>query len=72
MSIAKLIADVEREHEILVRPFRMVSETDAPIRIEVGLEDRLYIEFGYNKCVSVSLFIYTDCYLPNFYFTDLA
>ncbi|KAH9038662.1 vacuolar protein sorting-associated protein 26-domain-containing protein [Lactarius deliciosus] len=43
------MADVVKERDIWVHSFRMPPDSNSSIRMEVGIEDYLYIEFGYNK-----------------------
>ena len=54
VTIARRIAEVVKDRDIWVHSFRMPPETNASIRMEVGIEDCLHIEFEYNKSKYVS------------------
>lgn len=43
------MADVAKERDIWVHSFRLPADTNATIKMEVGIEDCLHIEFEYNK-----------------------
>jgi len=49
MTIARRLADVTKEKEIWVHSFRMPPDVNNSIKMEVGIEDCLHIEFEYNK-----------------------
>jgi vacuolar protein sorting-associated protein 26 len=51
------MADVVKECDIWVHSFRMPPDSNNSIKMEVGIEDCLHIEFEYNKskCASVPL-----------------
>lgn len=43
------MADVTKEKDIWVHSFRMPPDSNNSIKMEVGIEDCLHIEFEYNK-----------------------
>lgn len=43
------MADVVKEKDIWVHSFRMPPDSNNSIKMEVGIEDCLHIEFEYNK-----------------------
>jgi vacuolar protein sorting-associated protein 26 len=43
------MADVVKERDIWVHSFRMPPDSNNSIKMEVGIEDCLHIEFEYNK-----------------------
>lgn len=47
--VTKKINEVVREKELWVYSYRMPPETNAPIKMDVGIEDCLHIEFEYSK-----------------------
>lgn len=47
--ISRRMADVSKEREIWVHSFRMPPDSNNSIKMEVGIEDCLHIEFEYNK-----------------------
>jgi vacuolar protein sorting-associated protein 26 len=47
--ISRRIADVSKDREIWVHSFRMPPDSNNSIKMEVGIEDCLHIEFEYNK-----------------------
>ena len=49
VTIARRLADVVKEKDIWVHSFRMPPEINNSIKMEVGIEDCLHIEFEYNK-----------------------
>ena len=67
MTISRRIADVTKEKDLWVHSYRMPPDSNNSIKMEVGIEDCLHIEFEYNKanCVSLTpsfqtgLFFYT-------------
>ena len=56
MTISRRIADVTKEKDLWVHSYRMPPDSNNSIKMEVGIEDCLHIEFEYNKskCVSLS------------------
>ncbi|KAG8999371.1 Vacuolar protein sorting-associated protein 26B [Tulasnella sp. JGI-2019a] len=48
-TIARRLADVVKEKDIWVHSFRMPPDSNNAIKMEVGIEDCLHIEFEYNK-----------------------
>ncbi|KAG5633712.1 Vacuolar protein sorting-associated protein 26B-like protein [Sphagnurus paluster] len=49
VSISRRMADVTKERDIWVHSFRMPPDSNNSIKMEVGIEDCLHIEFEYNK-----------------------
>jgi len=49
VKISRRLADVVKERDIWVHSFRMPPDSNNSIRMEVGIEDSLHIEFEYNK-----------------------
>ncbi|KAF8324024.1 vacuolar protein sorting-associated protein 26 [Clavulina sp. PMI_390] len=49
VSISRRLADVVQERELWVHSFRMPPDSNNSIKMEVGIEDCLHIEFEYNK-----------------------
>lgn len=43
------MADVTKERDIWVHSYRMPPDSNNSIKMEVGIEDCLHIEFEYNK-----------------------
>lgn len=43
------MADVAKERDIWVHSYRMPPDSNNSIKMEVGIEDCLHIEFEYNK-----------------------
>lgn len=48
------MADVTKEKELWVHSYRMPPDSNNAIKMEVGIEDCLHIEFEYNKSKQVS------------------
>lgn len=49
VTIVRRISDVVREIDIAVHTLSSYPEMNCPIKMEVGIEDCLHIEFEYNK-----------------------
>ncbi|KAG8818044.1 Vacuolar protein sorting-associated protein 26B-A [Serendipita sp. 399] len=49
VTISRRLADVVKEKDLWVHSYRMPPETNNSIKMEVGIEDCLHIEFEYNK-----------------------
>nr|WGL47550.1 vacuolar protein sorting protein 26 [Flammulina filiformis] len=49
VSISRRMADVAKERDIYVHSYRMPPDINNSIKMEVGIEDCLHIEFEYNK-----------------------
>lgn len=49
VTIVRRISDVVREIDIAVHTLCSYPEMNCPIKMEVGIEDCLHIEFEYNK-----------------------
>jgi len=43
------MADVSKEKDLWVHSYRMPPDSNNSIKMEVGIEDCLHIEFEYNK-----------------------
>ena len=49
VTISRRLADVVKEKELWVHSFRMPPDVNNSIKMEVGIEDCLHIEFEYSK-----------------------
>lgn len=49
VTISKRLADVTKEKDLWVHSYRMPPDINNSIKMEVGIEDCLHIEFEYNK-----------------------
>jgi vacuolar protein sorting-associated protein 26 len=49
VTISRRLADIVREVELIVHTLSSYPEVNSPIKMEVGIEDCLHIEFEYNK-----------------------
>ncbi|CAO3686356.1 unnamed protein product [Rhizopus microsporus] len=49
VTVSRRLADIVRERDIWVNSYRMPTEVNNSIKMEVGIEDCLHIEFEYNK-----------------------
>ena len=49
VTVSRRMADVIREKDIWVYSYRIPPETNASIKMDVGIEDCLHIEFEYSK-----------------------
>jgi vacuolar protein sorting-associated protein 26 len=49
VSISRRMADVAKEKDLWVHSFRMPPDSNNSVKMEVGIEDCLHIEFEYNK-----------------------
>lgn len=49
VTIARRLSDIIKEMEIVVHTLSQYPEVNSPIKMEVGIEDCLHIEFEYNK-----------------------
>lgn len=49
MSVARRISDMTKELDLLVHTLATYPEMNNPIKMEVGIEECLHIEFEYNK-----------------------
>lgn len=49
VTISRRLADIIREVELIVHTLSSYPEVNSPIKMEVGIEDCLHIEFEYNK-----------------------
>jgi vacuolar protein sorting-associated protein 26 len=49
VTVSRRMQDVVREKDIWVYSYRMAPETNASIKMDVGIEDCLHIEFEYSK-----------------------
>lgn len=56
--MARRLAEVVKERELWVHSYRMPPDSNNSIKMEVGIEDCLHIEFEYNKskCVAIMFF----------------
>lgn len=63
VSISRRIADVTKEKDVWVHSYRMPPDSNNSIKMEVGIEDCLHIEFEYNKSKWGNTTIWSACYL---------
>ena len=49
VTISRRIAEVVKEKDLWVHSYRMPPDSNNSIKMEVGIEDCLHIEFEYNK-----------------------
>ena len=49
VTVSRRMADVVREKDISVYSYRIPPETNSSIKMDVGIEDCLHIEFEYSK-----------------------
>ena len=49
VTIVRRIAEVVKERDLWVHSYRMPPDSNNSIKMEVGIEDCLHIEFEYNK-----------------------
>ena len=49
VTVSRRMADVIREKDLWVYSYRMPPETNSVIKMDVGIEDCLHIEFEYSK-----------------------
>lgn len=49
VTIVRRLSDIVREVDIAVHTLSSYPDTNSPIKMEVGIEDCLHIEFEYNK-----------------------
>ena len=49
VTVSRRMADVVKEKELWVHSYRMPPDIVNSIKMEVGIEDCLHIEFEYNK-----------------------
>ncbi|KAJ5899142.1 Vacuolar protein sorting-associated protein 26 [Penicillium taxi] len=49
VTVSRRMADVIREKDLWVYSYRMPPATNSPIKMDVGIEDCLHIEFEYSK-----------------------
>ena len=63
VTISRRLADVVKEKDIWVHSFRMPPDINNSIKMEVGIEDCLHIEFEYNK----SKYVFHSAPLSIFY-----
>jgi vacuolar protein sorting-associated protein 26 len=49
VTIKRRLTDIVKEHDILVHSLSTYPDTDVNLKMEVGIEDCLHIEFEYNR-----------------------
>lgn len=50
VTIVRRLSDIVKEIDIAVHTLCSYPDMNSPIKMEVGIEDCLHIEFEYNKC----------------------
>jgi len=58
VTMVRRLSDLIKEQEILVHALSHYPEMNNSIKMEVGIEDCLHIEFEYNKSKSVDRVVY--------------
>jgi hypothetical protein len=72
VTISRRLADVTKEKDLWVHSYRMPPEINNSIKMEVGIEDCLHIEFEYNKSKYVlTLMITAIVYFTTYYSATL-
>lgn len=78
------ISDVARERELAVHTLSSYPDINNSLKMEVGIEDSLHIEFEYNKskyalpdlpmyCVCIYMYVYQQlCSLPVIHYIAVA
>ena len=56
VTVSRRMADIVKEKELWVHSYRMPPDITNSIKMEVGIEDCLHIEFEYNKAKCVAFF----------------
>lgn len=54
VTVARRMSDMVKEKDLWVYSYKVPPDTNNPIKMEVGIEDCLHIEFEYNKNKSVT------------------
>lgn len=49
VTVSRRMADLVEERDIWVHSFKVPTEVSTSVKMEVGIEDCLHIEFEYNK-----------------------
>lgn len=57
VTIGRRLSDIVKEVDIAVHTLCSYPEMNSPIKMEVGIEDCLHIEFEYNKSKWVSVWV---------------
>lgn len=57
MTIVRRLSDIVKEVDLAVHTLSSYPDMNNSIKMEVGIEDCLHIEFEYNKCKYVLLLI---------------
>ena len=57
VTISRRIAEVVKEKDLWVHSYRMPPDSNNSIKMEVGIEDCLHIEFEYNKSKYVNIVV---------------
>jgi vacuolar protein sorting-associated protein 26 len=71
VTISRRLSDLTKERDVWVYSYRIPPEVNASIKMEVGIEDCLHIEFEYNKSKCVfSLYLFVLDILSFFLFTS--
>lgn len=55
VTVIRRIYDIVKEMDIIVHTLSSYPDMNNSIKMEVGIEDCLHIEFEYNKCKYVNL-----------------
>ena len=57
VTVVKRLSDLVKEQDIIVHTLSQYPELNNSIKMEVGIEDCLHIEFEYNKSKWAPLFV---------------
>ena len=66
VTVVKRLSDIVKEQDIIVQTLSQYPDLNSSIKMEVGIEDCLHIEFEYNKSKYIVLLAFLLCY--SFYF----
>ena len=74
MTIVKRLSDVMKEKDIIVHTLSQYPDMNNSIKMEVGIEDCLHIEFEYNKSKWVvgAICFFVFVYIEMFFYTRLS
>jgi len=62
VTVVRWLSDIVKELPLAVRTMSPYLNTNCSIKMDVGIEDALHIEFEYNKSRFHCVFVLTDCF----------
>ncbi|KAI6026026.1 vacuolar protein sorting-associated protein 26-domain-containing protein [Pisolithus marmoratus] len=68
VTVSRRLAEVTKDRDIWVHSYRMPPDSNNAIKMEVGIEDCLHIEFEYNKSKRVQPYHLKDVIVGKIYF----